>query len=82
MANGSGFKAKYDYVDLIVEPRGNRWRLTLTDRRHSEKVEHDEEYDTADEAREAALTVAQNHINVHHNDTLLTGDHILSWQPY
>jgi hypothetical protein len=81
MTDARGFKAKYDYVELIVEPRGTRWRLTLTDRRHAEKVEHDEEYDSSEEAREAALTVAQHHINISHNDTLLAGG-VLSCQPY
>jgi hypothetical protein len=81
MASGSGFKATYDYVELTVEPCGTRWRLMLSDRRHAEKVVHDEEYPTAEEAKEAALSVAQHHINVQHNDTLLTGE-VISWKPY
>jgi hypothetical protein len=80
MASGSGFKATYDYVELTVEPSGDRWRLVLSDRRHAEKVVHDEEYATADEAKEAALSVAQYHINIEHNDTLLASE-VISWKP-
>jgi hypothetical protein len=42
---------------------------------------HDEEFDTAAEARDAALTLAQHHINIQHNDTLLLKTQ-LSWQEY
>ena len=73
------FKAKYDYVELLVEPHDDHWRLTLRDPRHDEYVEHDETFATAVDARDAALAMAQNHINVKHNDTLLTRA-ALSWE--
>jgi hypothetical protein len=66
-----GYRAKYDYVELIVEASGNRWLLKLKDRRHGVDVVHDEQYASAEEAQDAALAVAQHHINVAHNDTLL-----------
>jgi len=72
MTTGHGFKSKYDYVELLVERR---------DTRHAESVEHDETFDTADEAKDAALAAAQHHINIQHNDTLLAGT-ILSWKEY
>ena len=81
MATGHGFKAKYDYVELLVEPRGDHWRLLLHDTRHAENVEHDEAFATSGEAKDAALAVAQHHINVSHNDTLLTHAD-LSWKEY
>ncbi|HEY2014738.1 MAG TPA: hypothetical protein VGH38_14620 [Bryobacteraceae bacterium] len=76
-----GYKAQYDYVELIVEPRDNHWLLTLWDRRHGENVVHEEKFDTAGEAQDAALAVAQHHINVQHNDTLVLQSR-LSWQKY
>jgi len=81
MATGHGFKSKYDYVELIVERRDEHWRLLLYDKRHGENVEHDETFPTSEEARDAALAVAQHHINVQHNDTLLTRA-ALSWEEY
>ena len=81
MESSHGFKAKYDYVELNVERRADRWRLGLTDRRHAEHIEDEEEYATADEAKEAALALAQRHINIQHNDTLLARD-VLSWHEY
>jgi hypothetical protein len=81
MTTGHGYLGKYDYVDLLVEQRGEEWTLTLRDRRHGESVEHDETFATADEAKGAALAAAQHHINVQHNDTLLTHAEI-SWQEY
>ena len=81
MAAGHGYKAKYDYVELLVEQREGQWHLILRDRRHAENVEHDETFATAEEAKEAALSVAQHHINIQHNDTLLLGA-ILSWHEY
>jgi hypothetical protein len=81
MAIGHGYKAKYDYVELLVEPVDGQWRLTLRDSRHAERIEHDEIYATAEEAKEAALAVAQHHINIQHNDTLLAGE-VLSWREY
>ena len=81
MATGRGYKAKYDYVELTVEPveGQDQWRLVLRDQRYAERVEHDETFDTAEEAKDAALAVAQHHINVQHNDTLLVGE-ILKWR--
>jgi hypothetical protein len=81
MGGEHGYKAKYDYVDLLVEQRDGQWRLTLRDRRHAETVEHDETYATPGEAQDAALAVAQRHINVHHNDTLLARTK-LTWSEY
>ena len=81
MATAHGYKATYDYVELTIERRDNHWRLILNDTRHGENVEHDEEFATPAEAQEAALSVAQHHINVQHNDTLLARS-ILSWHPF
>ena len=79
MALGHGYKAEYDYVALIVEQQEDHWRLTLRDSRYQEEVVHEEEFATASEAKDAALALAQHHINVEHNDTLLLPAH-LSWQ--
>ena len=81
MTLGHGYKAEYDYVELIVEQREDHWRLTLRDREHGEDVVHDEVFDTAAEAQDAALPIAQHHIHVAHNDTLLLQER-LSWQEY
>jgi hypothetical protein len=81
MTTAHGFKAKYDYVELTVEPRDDRWRLLLHDSRHAESVEHDETFATAEDAKDAALGVAQHHINVQHNDTLLSRA-VLTWKEY
>ncbi len=81
MTLGHGYKAKYDYVELIVEQREDHWRLTLRDGRHGEDVAHDEVFATAAEAQDAALAIAQHHINIEHNDTLLLHG-LLSWQEY
>ncbi len=81
MSLGHGFKAKYDYVELMVEERDGLWRLTLKDNRHGDSVVHDEEFPTAAEAQDAALPLAQHHINVAHNDTLLC-ETKLTWQSY
>jgi hypothetical protein len=78
---GHGYKATYDYVELTVEPRGDHWRLSLHDPRHGEEVEDDEQYPTSAEAQDAALALAQRHINIQHNDTLLVHE-MLSWQAY
>lgn len=78
MSNGRGFKAVYDYVEIVVEPKDGQWRLVLNDTRHVECAEYDELFPTAEEARDAALSAAQHHINIQHNDTLLAGN-ILSW---
>jgi hypothetical protein len=74
-----GYKAQYDYVELMVEPRGGHWLLTLKDNRHGDSVVHDEEFESAAEAQDAALALAQHHINVAHNDTLLLQT-TLTWQ--
>jgi len=81
MTLGHGYKAEYDYVELIVEQREDHWRLTLRDRRHAEEIIHDEVFDTAAEAQDAALAIAKHHINVQHNDTLLLNA-LLSWREY
>jgi len=73
------YKAKYDYVELMVEQREDRWLLTLKDNRHGSSVVHDEEFATAAEAQEAALALAEHHIHVQHNDTLLAKA-ALTWQ--
>ena len=78
---GSGYKAKYDYVELLVEPQGNHWRLTLRDKRHCEDIVHEDDFPTADEARDAALSFAVHHINVQHNDTLVMAERLM-WQEY
>ena len=81
MATVQRYKATYDYVELTVEPSGDHWRLILRDAKHGERVEDDEEYASAAEAQDAALALAQRHINIQHNDTLLARS-ILSWRPY
>jgi hypothetical protein len=81
MATGHGYKAKYDYVELTVEEREGQWRLMLRDNRYGDHVEHDETFDTADDAKDVALSLAQNHINVRHNDTLLARA-FLTWQEF
>ena len=81
MTLGHGYKAEYDYVDLMVEQRESHWRLTLRDNRYGEEVVHEDEFATAGEAKDAALALAEHHINVEHNDTLLLPAK-LSWQEY
>ena len=81
MSAGHGYKAYYDYVELMVERQADHWRLTLQDHRHNENVAHEEKFATAAEARDAALAFAQHHINVQHNDTLIQQAR-LSWQEY
>ena len=78
---GHGFKAQYDYVELTVERREDHWRLSLRDSRHGEEAEDEERYATPDEARDAALSLAERHINVQHNDTLLARA-VLTWHEY
>lgn len=73
-----GYKAQYDYVELKVEQDGSDWVLTLRDNRHAENIVHQEKFASADEAKDAALAVAQHHINIQHNDTLLATSR-LSW---
>jgi hypothetical protein len=80
MSADHAYKAKYDYVDLIVEQREGRWQLTLKDNRHGDSVLHDEEFSSAGEAQDAALALAQHHINVAHNDTLLYQSKLI-WVP-
>jgi hypothetical protein len=81
MTTGHGYKATYDYVELTVERQEDHWCVTLTDNRYGDRVEHDETFASPDEAQEAALSLAQHHINIKHNDTLLARS-ILSWQEY
>ncbi len=81
MTLGHGYKAKYDYVELLVEQREGHWRLTLRDSRYAEDIVHEDEFASADEAQDAALAFAQHHINIQHNDTLLQRS-ILSWHEY
>jgi hypothetical protein len=81
MTIGHGYKAQYDYVELTVERREDHWRLSLRDRRHGEEAEDDERYSTPAEAQDAALSLAQRHINVQHNDTLLART-VLAWREY
>lgn len=77
----SGYKATFDYVELTVERRDDHWALTLTDRKHGETFEDDEKYPTPADAQDAALALAQRHITIQHNDTLLART-VLSWRPY
>ncbi len=81
MSAALGYKTYYDYVELVVERQGDHWHLTLRDSRHGENVAHEDEFATADEARDAALAFAQHHINIEHNDTLMQPAR-LSWQQY
>jgi hypothetical protein len=81
MSLGHGYKAQYDYVELIVEPHVGHWRLTLRDGRHGEDIVHEEEFATAAEAQDAALALAEHHIQIQHNDTLLMPVR-LSWKEY
>jgi hypothetical protein len=79
MSTGHTYKAMYDYVEVIVEQREGHWLIRLKDDRHGDYVLHDEEFATAEEAQDAAMAVAQHHINVSHNDTLLY-QATLTWQ--
>ncbi|HJZ99213.1 MAG TPA: hypothetical protein VKE70_22035 [Candidatus Solibacter sp.] len=81
MTSGHGYKAKFDYVELLVERRDDHWRLILTDMKHGETVEHDERFETPAKAQEAAVTLARRHIYEQHNDTLLARS-TLSWTEY
>ena len=79
MSSVDSYKATYDYVELLVEQREGHWLLTLKDIRHGDSVVHDEEFATAAEAQDAALALAEHHIHVEHNDTLLAHP-ALTWQ--
>jgi hypothetical protein len=81
MSAAQSYKAYYDYVELIVEQREGHWRLLLRDNRHGQDVLSEEQFATAGEAQDAALALAQHHINIQHNDTLLHSAH-LSWQEF
>ena len=81
MTIGHGYKATYDYVELTVERREDHWRLSLTDSRHGENVEDGEKYQSVADAQDAALSLAQHHINIQHNDTLMAKA-VLSWRPF
>ena len=78
MSAAHRYKAQYDYVDLLVEKQGDHWRLTLKDPRHGEDVVHEDRFATSADAQDAALALAQHHIHVAHNDTLLRQP-VLSW---
>ena len=52
MTSGHGYKAKYDYVELLVERRDDHWCLILTDIKHGENVEHDEKFETPAKAQD------------------------------
>ncbi len=81
MAIVHGYRATYDYVELTVERREDHWRLILKDTRHAENVEHDETFASPADAQGAALTLAEHHINIQHNDTLPARP-VLTWRPY
>lgn len=81
MTLGHGYKAQYDYVELIVEPDAGHWRLKLRDGRHGEDIVHEDEFATVAEAQDAALQFAEHHIQIQHNDTLLMPVR-LSWKEY
>jgi hypothetical protein len=81
MTIGHGYKAQYDYVELTVERRADHWHLSLRDARHGEEADDSEPYATPDEAQDAALALAQRHINIQHDDTLLA-EAVLTWHEY
>ncbi len=81
MASANGYKAKYDYIELLIERRDEHWRLILTDPRHGESVELGEKFETPAQAQEAAMAMARHHIHEKHNDTLLARS-VLSWSEY
>jgi len=81
MASVPGYKAKYDYVELLVECRNDHWRLILADPKHGERIEHDDHFETPARAQDAALAWARRHIYEKHNDTLLART-ALSWSEY
>ena len=81
MTSGHGYKARYDYVELLVERREDHWRLILMDLRRGERVEHGETFETPAKAQDAALTLAQDHIYRQHNDTLMARN-TLSWTEF
>ncbi len=79
--NGHGYKAKYDYVELVVEQKNGAWRLGLNDPKHGETVEHPEAFDTADGAKAAAMELAHRHIFEKHSDTMLA-KRTIPWTEY
>lgn len=81
MTSGHGYKAQYDYVELLVEHRDDYWRLILNDAKHGERVEHEEKFGSAADAQNAALSAARRHIYEQHNDTLLAR-RTLAWTEY
>jgi len=76
-----GYKARYDYVEVTVEKHGDAWGITLRDEKHQEKIAHEDEFPNVADAKDAAISFAVHHINVHHNDTLIYPYHI-SWQEF
>ena len=81
MTSGHGFKAKYDYLEILVEKEGDQWLLTLDDRKHDERVTHERRFNSSQEAQREALAFAENHISVKHNDTLLQSRRVM-WSEY
>jgi len=81
MRSGHGYKAKYDYVELLVEHRHDHWRLILADPKHGERIEYDAKFETPAQAQDAALPMARQHIFDEHHDTLLARN-TLSWTEY
>ncbi len=76
-----GYKARYDYVEVRVEKRGDAWSVTLRDVKHQEQIAHEDEFPNVADAKDAAIAFAVHHINIQHNDTLIYPYHI-SWQEY
>ena len=74
MSAGQAYKAKYDYVELFVEQREGHWLLSSargTAPRHGESVESEDKFATSGETQVPRFLMAQHHINIQHNDTLL-----------
>jgi len=81
MTSAHGFKAKYDYLEILVERDGDQWILTLDDRKHDERLTHELRFNSAEQAQKEALPFAENHISVRHNDTLLQSRRV-AWTEY
>ena len=81
MVSSHGFKAKYDYVELVVEQSNGIWRLGLKDPKHGETVEHSDTFDSPDKAKDAAVDLARRHIFEKHEDTLLA-KRTIAWTEY
>jgi hypothetical protein len=81
MMSSQGYKAKYDYVELVVEEKDGVWRLGLKDPKHGETVEHSGSFDSSEQAKDAAVELARRHIFEKHNDTLLAA-RTIAWTEY